>query len=46
MEQSVGILKWVHHFSCMRYIVLKKRNMELLLNVTAFNLKKVATMPE
>jgi IS5 family transposase len=46
VERSIGILKRGYHFSRMRYIGLKKGNMEFLLNATTFNLKKAAAMIE
>lgn len=46
VERSIGTLKRGYQFSRMRYKGLKKGNMELLLNVTAFNLKKAAIMME
>jgi IS5 family transposase len=46
VERSIGTLKRGYHFARMRYTGLKKGNMELLLNATAFNLKKAAAMVE
>ena len=46
VEQSIGTLKRGYHFFRMRYIGLKKGNMEFLLNAMAFNLKKAAAMIE
>jgi IS5 family transposase len=46
VERSIGTLKRGYHFSRMRYIGLKKGNMEFLLNATTFNLKKAAAMIE
>jgi IS5 family transposase len=46
VERSIGTLKRGYHFTRMRYIGLKKGNMEFLLNATAFNLKKAAAMAE
>lgn len=46
VERSIGTLKRGYHFSRMRYLGLKKGNMEFLLNATAFNLKKAAAMVE
>ena len=46
VERSIGTLKRGYQFSRMRYKGLKKGNMEFLLNATAFNLKKAATMME
>lgn len=46
VERSIGTLKRGYHFSRMRYIGLKKGNMEFLLNAIAFNLKKAAAMIE
>ena len=46
VEQSIGTLKRGYHFFRMRYIGLKKGNMEFLLNAMAFNLKKEAAMIE
>jgi transposase, IS5 family len=46
VERSIGTLKRGYHFSRMRYLGLKKGNMELLLNAMAFNLKKAAAMVE
>ena len=40
VERSIGTLKRGYHFYRMRYIGLKKGNMEFLLNAMAFNLKK------
>jgi len=44
VERSIGTLKRGYHFSRMRYLGLKKGNMEFLLNAMAFNLKKAAAM--
>jgi len=44
VERSIGTLKRGYHFSRMRYLGLKKGNMEFLLNSIAFNLKKAAAM--
>jgi IS5 family transposase len=46
VERSIGTLKRGYHFSRMRYLGLKKGNMEFLLNSIAFNLKKAAAMVE
>ena len=46
VERTIGTLKRGYHFSRMRYTGLKKGNMELLLNATAFNLKKAVAMVE
>lgn len=46
VERSIGTLKRGYQFSRMRYLGLKKANMELFLNATAFNLKKAAAMVE
>jgi IS5 family transposase len=46
VERSIGTLKRGYQFSRMRYIGLKKANMEFLLNSMAFNLKKAAAMVE
>jgi IS5 family transposase len=46
VERSIGTLKRGYHFTRMRYLGLKKGNMEFLLNATAFNLKKAAAMAE
>ena len=46
VEQSIGTLKRGYRFFRMRYIGLKKGNMEFLLNAMAFNLKKAAAMIE
>jgi transposase, IS5 family len=46
VERTIGTLKRRYHFSRMRYIGLKKGNMEFLLNATAFNLKKAAATVE
>lgn len=46
VERSIGTLKRGYHFFRMRYIGLKKGNMEFLLNATALNLKKAAAMIE
>jgi IS5 family transposase len=46
VEQSIGTLKRGYHFSRMRYIGLKKGNMEFLFNTMAFNLKKAAATVE
>lgn len=40
VERSIGTLKRGYHFYRMRYIGLKKGNMEFFLNAMAFNLKK------
>lgn len=42
VEQGIGTLKRQYGFSRMRYIGLKKGNMEFMLNSMAFNLKKAA----
>jgi len=44
VERSIGTLKRGYHFSRMRYLGLKKGNMEFFLNAMAFNLKKAAAM--
>jgi len=41
VERSIGTLKRGYHFSRMRYLGLKKGNMEFLLNSIAFNLCQV-----
>lgn len=46
VERSIGTLKRGYHFFRMRYLGLKKGNMEFLLNSMAFNLKKAAVMVE
>jgi len=46
VERSIGTLKRGYHFCRMRYLGLKKGNMEFLLNSIAFNLKKAAAMVE
>jgi transposase, IS5 family len=46
VERSIGTLKRGYHFTRMRYVGLKKGNMEFLLNATAFNLKKAVLMLE
>jgi IS5 family transposase len=46
VERSIGTLKRSYHFTRMRYVGLKKGNMEFLLNATAFNLKKAVLMLE
>jgi transposase, IS5 family len=46
VERSIGTLKRGYHFCRMRYLGLKKGNMEFLLNSMAFNLKKAAAMVE
>jgi IS5 family transposase len=46
VERSIGTLKRGYRFSRMRYLGLKKGNMEFLLNSIAFNLKKAAAMVE
>jgi IS5 family transposase len=46
VERSIGTLKRGYHFFRMRYLGLKKGNMEFLLNSIAFNLKKAAAMVE
>lgn len=46
VERSIGTLKRGYHFCRMRYLGLKKGNMEFLLNGIAFNLKKAAAMVE
>jgi len=46
VERSIGTLKRGYHFFRMRYLGLKKGNMEFLLNSMAFNLKKAAAMVE
>ena len=46
VERSIGTLKRGYRFSRMRYLGLKKANMEFLLNSIAFNLKKAAAMVE
>lgn len=44
VERSIGTLKRGYHFFRMRYLGLKKGNMEFFLNAMAFNLKKAAAM--
>jgi transposase, IS5 family len=44
VERSIGTLKRGYHFFRMRYLGLKKGNMEFLLSSMAFNLKKAAAM--
>jgi IS5 family transposase len=46
VERSIGTLKRGYRFTRMRYLGLKKGNMEFLLNAIAFNLKKAAAMVE
>jgi IS5 family transposase len=46
VERSIGTLKRGYRFCRMRYIGLKKANMEFLLTAMAFNLKKAAAMIE
>lgn len=46
VERSIGTLKRGYHFTRMRYLGLKKGNMEFLLTATAFNLKKAAAVVE
>jgi len=46
VEQSIGTLKRGYRFFRMRYLGLKKGNMEFILNSIAFNLKKAAAMVE
>jgi len=46
VERSIGTLKRGYHFTRMRYIGLKKGNMEFLLNAMAFNMKKAVLMLE
>lgn len=46
VEQGMGIFKKHYGFTRMRYLGLKKGNMEFLLNTMAFNLKKAARMIE
>ena len=44
VERSIGTLKRGYQFFRMRYLGLKKGNMEFFLNAMAFNLKKAAAM--
>jgi len=46
VERSIGTLKRGYRFFRMRYLGLRKGNMEFLLNSIAFNLKKAAAMVE
>ena len=46
VEQGMGTLKKHYGFARMRYLGLKKGNMEFLLIAMAFNLKKAARMIE
>ncbi len=46
VERSIGTLKLGYSFSRMRYVGLKKGNMEFHLNAMAFNQKKAAAMVE
>ena len=46
VERSIGTLKRGYRFFRMRYMGLRKGNMEFLLNSMAFNLKKAAAMVE
>jgi len=46
VEQGMGTLKKHYGFTRMRYLGLKKGNMEFLLIAMAFNLKKAVRMIE